>query len=747
METRVPQPLSLAVRQRTQEPAPSWAARLAEHRAGTFVGRTAELELLRHALTARHPRFQVLSIHGPPGAGKTTLLHRFATECVRAGVAYRLLDAGSIQPLPKPFSRVLRSTLHLADDEPLTPALARRGRFILMMDNFHKLYRLHDWLCETVLPQLPASTVVIVASRGPMPDLWRTDPAWRRLVHSVSLDGFSPEESRAYLTLRAVPEDMQERFIRFSRGHPLALSLAADLYEQRSELSFDPFSAPDVVQTLARRFAGDVVDPDRRAALEAAAVLRVTSEAVLAVMLDKDDVRAEFEWLCQLSFVEFAPTGVYLHDLVRDTLSRDLLWRNPHRYEQLRQRAHDFYAPLLRHPGEVVQQEALADYLFLYRRHDALRPFFEVPVLPKTEPAKATDYPRMLELVQHYEGQESGRTLVHWLHHQPESAWVIRGDDGQSAAFCLIVRLDRRTESRARADPLTRAIWDYLERNNLLGSSDVATVTRFVVDAETYQDVSPRIASMALTLLRHCLAVPNLKFTFNIMARPEVWEPFARASGFFQPVRELQFVVGGRRMGVFMQDWRWETPAMWLARIAPEHREGQGQAGLGVPGARSKGGTEPRLGDAPAEVGVVGDEELLNQRQAFAGAVRHALKNFHVPDALADNPLVDSALVLKATGARATSDRKARALQAAITEVVEFLGTVPKREKLYQALRYTYLEPQGSQEKVAEWLDLPFSTYRGHLRVGIGVLTDILWRKDTEARMEVRGEAHMETRR
>ena len=39
--------------------------------------------------------------------------------------------------------------------------------------------------------------------------------------------------------------------------------------------------------------------------------------------------------------------------------------------------------------------------------------------------------------------------------------------------------------------------------------------------------------------------------------------------------------------------------------------------------------------------------------------------------------------------------------------------------KLYRAVWFTYFEPLESQEKVAERLDLPFSTYRHHLARGI----------------------------
>jgi len=715
------QPLDDTPNRRGGAGYPNWAARLSEHRAKTFVGRTEELGLIRHALHAEHPAFQLLALSGPPGSGKTTLLKRFASECDDVGIGHELIDARRIQPVPKPFLNALRSVLALAEDDVLTTALARRGRFILMIDNFDSLSPLHDWLCETVLPQLPASTILVVASRGSIPDLWRTDAAWRKLVRTVSLRNFSPAETRSYLTLRAVPGGEHERLFHFSRGHPLALSLAADLYDQRPGFSFDPRTAPYMMQALVRRFVGDVVNPERRTALEASAIVRVTTEAVLARMLDRDDVRSEFEWLCELSFIDFSPTGIYPHDLVRDAITLDLLWRDPHRYETLRRRAHDFYAPLLQHPDHDIQTEALADYLFLYRSHEALRPFLarhgSEAVLPKTEQAAQADFPRLLALVRRHEGEESGKVLTHWLQHQPEGFWLIRGTDGQVSAFTFIARLDHASEAAILKDPVTRTIWEYLLAKDLLQPSDVATVSRFVIDAEAYQDITPNIASMALLLLRHCLTVPNLKFTLNILAQPEVWEPFATASGFFQPLKDLQFEVGEYKMGVFMQDWRHETPQMWLSRISPRHELKQDRKPL------------PALKD---------EQQLLEQRNEFTKAVRHALKNFHVPDVLALNPLVNSAVVAKYIGGdNADFEGRTRALQAAITEVIEFIGTVPKRERLYQALRYTYLDPQGSQERVAEWLDLPFSTYRGHLRSGIDVLTDILWRKDVEARSSI----------
>src|SRR5690606_19665988 len=130
-------------------------------------------------------------------------------------------------------------------------------------------------------------------------------------------------------------------------------------------------------------------------------------------------------------------------------------------------------------------------------------------------------------------------------------------------------------------------------------------------------------------------------------------------------------------MGVFMQDWRHETPEMWLSRIAPRRQHTQVARHKPIPAVRD-------------------EQQLLEQRNEFAKSVRHALKSFRVQDALALNPLIHSTLVAKFIGENADSDSRTRAPQAAITEVVEFLGTAPKRKKFYQALRYTYLDPLGS---------------------------------------------------
>ena len=102
----------------------------------------------------------------------------------------------------------------------------------------------------------------------------------------------------------------------------------------------------------------------------------------------------------------------------------------------------------------------------------------------------------------------------------------------------------------------------------------------------------------------------------------------------------------------------------------------------------------------------------------FAAAVRNALRGFHRPDALRANPLLRSRMVAERTGSYTDHSAKIAALQDLLKEAAESLQASPREAKCYRALYRTYLNPAPNQERAAELLGLPFSTYRRHLKGG-----------------------------
>jgi hypothetical protein len=65
-----------------------------------------------------------------------------------------------------------------------------------------------------------------------------------------------------------------------------------------------------------------------------------------------------------------------------------------------------------------------------------------------------------------------------------------------------------------------------------------------------------------------------------------------------------------------------------------------------------------------------------------------------------------------------------------LDEAVDALRDDPRDDKLVRALECTYLRPAPTQEAAAELLDLPFSTYRGHLTRGLQRVVDWLWQRE-----------------
>jgi len=106
---------------------------------------------------------------------------------------------------------------------------------VLLIDRYEILTALDGWLRETFLPQLPAQSVVVIASRNPPTSPWRTDIDWAELTRIAPLRDLRPDECQAYLTMRGIADDLHPDILAFTHGHPLALSLVADVLGRRGE--------------------------------------------------------------------------------------------------------------------------------------------------------------------------------------------------------------------------------------------------------------------------------------------------------------------------------------------------------------------------------------------------------------------------------------------------------------------------------------------------------------------------------
>ncbi|HVF11139.1 MAG TPA: hypothetical protein VNA16_10070 [Abditibacteriaceae bacterium] len=692
------------------------ADRLSAARHSVFVGRASEQAFFHGALQEHVLTFSVLHVFGPGGVGKTTLLRELASACAATGVRSISLDARNIEPSPDAFLGALAASLELASPQsPFDFLSEQKGRCVLLIDTYELLAPLDNWLREQFLPQLPEDTLVVLAGRRPPAPGWQLDTGWHNLARVFALRNLDPTESRAYLANRNVPAGQHQAVLDFTHGHPLALSLVADLFAQRPDTRFLPGESPNMVKVLLEHLVSEVPTPAHREALEACALVRVTTESILRALLsepdaDRADAHELFEWLRSLSFIEAGAQGIFPHDLAREVLAADLRWRNPDVYADLHRRARSSYVARLHQATEQEQQRVLVDYFFLHRDNQVVRACLEWQENTTLTPdvARPEEMSLLVDMVAQHEGPESAHLAARWFTRQPQRVLAMRGADGEAAGFLMLLALHEANPEEIEDDPATRAAWNYLQGEAPLRPRESATFFRFWMARDSYQDVSAVQSLIFVNVVRHYLMTPGLAYTFFACAAPDFWAPVLTYADAAR-LPAVDFEVGGRSYGVYGHDWRVTPPLAWLALLA--EREIAAVATAPAP--------------PPVRLPLV----VLSQPD-FAATVQKALRHLAHPAALRDSPLLQSRLIEDRAGSHSTHAERVDALQTVLREACDALQTSPRQAKLYRALYHTYLHPAPTQEQAAELMDVPFSTFRRHLKSGVAQVVENLWHQE-----------------
>jgi hypothetical protein len=675
---------------------------LASRRRRRFVGRASEIELFRVALESAEPLFSMLHIHGPAGIGKTRLLDVFAGLAADAGVSVVRLDGRDLLPSPAAVLEALGGVLQVPEGEGAILGPSDGGRVVALVDTYERLGPLDDWVRTGLLPRLPATALTVVAGRAAPGSAWRADPAWRELLRVVSLRNLSPEESRQYLAACGVDPARHDQLVELAHGHPLGLSLLADVVVRGGEAAADPM-APDLVGTLLRRFVEVVPSGRHRRALEVCALARVTTEALVREVLGLEDAHELFTWLRELSFVESGPEGVFLHDLARDALEADLRWRDPDGYRRVFRGIRGQINGRLRSSRGHKQQRAIADAKYLFRR----LPGVVSPVdwdawgQQYPEPARPGDREPILDLVLGWEGEGSVAIAARWWERQPEGFFVVRGQDGAVGGFLTLLDLTRASTQDIAADPGARAAWDYARKQAPPRPGETVTQSRFVIDREVYQGPSATLNATPILTFQRYLGTPKLAWDFLTLAEPERWDAYFAAAD-LPRAAGADFWVGGRRYGLFAHDFR-QVPVEALLELVTERALAQ---------------------DLTPSPPMVKPPLLVLSQPEFDDAVRQALRDLRRPDLLGRNPLLRTRLVHDRAG---NEEPSAATLEALVGAAVETLRQHPRDDKLWRAVERTYVRPAATQERAAAALGLPFGTYRRHLTQGVDRVVAWLW--------------------
>jgi hypothetical protein len=674
--------------------------RLAERRRALFVGRAAEIELFRAALAAPDPPFSVLFLHGPGGIGKSALLDRLADAARETGARIVRLEVDALVADRSALASAvdLVAASRHGDREP-SPA-----RAVVLVDGYERAGPMEGPIRDELVAGLPGDAIAVLASRLPPQSGW-DDPVWRERLRTVALRGLPPAEAHEVLHRAGVPESQTQRLAEPAHGHPLALGLLADLARRDATSAGPPGLDVDLVTVLLHRLVDVVPGPLPRQALQVCALARVTTQPLLRDALGVDDAVELFDWLHGLSFVDAGPEGLQPHELARDVLDLDLRWRDPEGYRAVFRRVRAHVHGLVDSTDPRRREQAMFDVKFIFRN----LPGVLSPVdwaswgTHRPEPATPGDHDEILQLVARHEGDDVVPLARDWLGSQPEGFMVLRGQEDRLRGFVGLLDLTAARADQIAADPPVAAAWAHAHRGGPIREGEMVTQTRFVIDRECYQDPSPTLNAVPVVTLKRYLEMRRLAFDYLTLAEPESWDDYFRVAG-LPRVAGGDTVIGRHRFGLFCHDFR-AVPisAMidaWEEQVLAQdfHRPAPSPPGPSVP-----------------------------DRSEFAANIRQALGDLHRADLLERSALLRTRLLVDRA---APCPPDGAALAALLLEAAESLRDDPRDDRLWQAIRRTYLVPAGTQESAAASLGLPFSTYRRHLSRGRDRIVEWCWQRE-----------------
>jgi hypothetical protein len=630
------------------------AARMAARDRERFVGRVEELAFLERCLEDEPPA-SVILIHGPGGIGKSTLLRELARRAPMHGFDPVFVEGRELPPMPDALEAVLAGAR--GSEQPL-----------VLVDSYERMTALDGYLRRGLLPSLPDRAVVVIAGRRDPDPAWFTG-GWEGVATALELAAMDAGEALTLLAAHGLRDERAPAVVEWADGSPLALALAADTAAADDEWAPEEGTdRPEIVRSLIRRLAEAELDGIRLSALGVAAIARVTTVELLAVVLPDSDPQLAYEQLRALTFTEPLGDGLALHELVRKALRADLRRRDSERERELRRRIVDYLYSQARTGDPLISIE-MAHLI----ENAAIKWGFgwEGSVDYRIDDVRRGDAELIAQLLAEREFEEWWRLSRRWFSEAPERVAIARDAHDRLCGYLVCMNPATAPEF-AREDPLVGPWLVHARRDSRLGDSVL-----WHDSVDFTGDRRGRVQAMLgmAGILRSGASNPRFAYMPINPANPDALT-FARALG-AEHLTELDLEMGHRRIECHRIDY---GPG---GLVAAQRAVVYAELGLAPP-IPVEGGTSLELDD-----------------------VREALRNFRVPHELARSPL--------ATGEQL--EERAESVRGKLRDAAERAFGDNENEKLLQrVLIRGYLEPAPSHEQAAIDLSLSRAAYFRRLR-------------------------------
>jgi hypothetical protein len=526
-------------------------------RADAFVGRADDLAAL-DALV-RSGTHTVTYVHGVAGIGKSNLVGALIEGLGNADVQVVQLDCRAIEPT----ERGLFAALAAEDLESFIAALGS-GPIVVALDHY-EVFRLMDtWLRQVLVPALPPEARLLLTCREQPVAAWFSIA---RGFRSVPVGPMTPDDAALLLGAFDIGPGEARRINRIAHGHPLALTLAGAGILEQPQRELEEAAIGRVIDTLARLYLEDVDDPLARRALEAASVVRRTTEPLLGAMLDGDDAAEALRRLLQLPFVEAGRDGLVVHEAVRGAIGGFLRGANPVRHRSYRRAAWRELRDEVRDAAPSELWRYTADMLYLIENPVVREAFFPSDAQPlAVEPARPDDAAAVKAIAERHEPPSAAAMLAAWWDEAPGTFSVIRDRDSVVAGFFSLLANEHFPKAMSPRDPVVEQWTSHLRENPVPKGQRVLGLRRWLDSAKGEQPCAVQAASW-LDVKRTYMALrPALRRIYVVVEDVPTYWPVVEKLG-FRPIAEQGVEIDGREFVSVMLDFGPGSVDGWLAGL------------------------------------------------------------------------------------------------------------------------------------------------------------------------------------
>jgi uncharacterized protein (DUF934 family) len=503
---------------------------------------------------------RVVLVHGIPGIGKSALLEAFLSDLRDGGATVFKLDCRTVEPTERGFLDAAPGALDGASE--LADRLGELPRPVVIALDHYEVFRLMDtWLRQVLAPVLPVGVHLVLAGRAPPVAAWYSLGVGFR---SLPLGPLDEGDAHALLRERGAARAELDRLNRIARGHPLALTLAAAAVTEQPQLALEDAAVPRVVSELARLYLEEVGDPLTRRALEAASVVRRTTEPLLTAMLgEPSDALGR---LLDLPFVEAGREGLVVHDAVREAVGDFLRGTNPVRHRQFRRAAWRELRSEVRDAAAPDLWRYTADMLYLIDNPVVREAFFPSGSQPLgVEPARAQDADAMDAIAARHEGPQAAGLLRRWWDAAPQTFSVSRDRDGVVVGFFSLLQTTELRPQRV-PDPVVDAWTQHLRDQPVPKGQQVLGLRRWL-DTDRGELPCASQAAAWLDVKRMYMALrPALRRIYVVVEDVPTYWPVVEQLG-FRPIAGEGVEIDGSVYTSVMLDFGPGSVDGWLAGL------------------------------------------------------------------------------------------------------------------------------------------------------------------------------------